>query len=456
MKWKNDKSYINFSIAGKNLSTNERNILFQEYKTCLQSIESQKDIFVKISSLMIAVSPFITVFFNIKEIEITKFSILLFSLSIVWFIFFFLIKYLSQQNIKIFYDSLKVIIIRQMLGVDIKKYLNPIIPYNRIEGAYDPFDLKSFPGWFKIQVLPSLFISFIGSIFVWQIVKNQEIYSYESLLWGAPIIFFLSFLLIIRCSFLIHYENLSMVFGKYFFEKLFRIKLKNNFMKPLYYAILNINEAKRLKVDIDKFKNILIHIEDKNFRTHKGIYFKAILRALKDQFLNKKNKLGGSTITQQLVRTLFVIEYRKKFRRKYVELFLSRFWIEKIYNKDEILDLYLCSVRYENKIFGIVEAIKYFFPNKFQNQTYEISPSEAFFLIERVANLYSSILLGRILLLIESCKKAGLISNEDIYEIKELYISMKKKNKVSCSDDILKRLDNKIKNRYPDSQNKNY
>ena len=64
--------------------------------------------------------------------------------------------------------------------------------------------------------------------------------------------------------------------------------------------------------------------------------------------------------------------------------------------------------------------------------------------------------LGRVLLLIESCKKDNLISNKDIYEIKELYISMRKENKIFCSDKILKRLENKIKNTYLVFQNKNH
>ena len=457
MKWIHNRFYRYFGTAKQDVSDTEKQILFREYEICLKSIESQKDIFLKISSLIITIfSAVISIIFFIyrEKIIIEDIWRLLFSLMALWFICFLLIKYLLEQNTKIFYSISKVIIIRRVLGINFN-YFNPIIPHDMAEGANDPFDLKSFPGWFSIQILPLIFISFTGSIVAWQIMHLQKIYRDDLLIWGVSAGFFISFIGVIRRFSFNHYERISLVFGKLLFGKILKIKLENNFGWPLYRSGLSIKESQRLKIDLNKFKKILIHIEDKQFLYHKGISLKAIIRALRDQCLrNKRVKSGGSTITQQLIRTLFVIEYNKKWRRKLVELFLSRFWIEKLYNKNEILDLYLCSVRYEKKVIGIIDAIKHFFPQKF-NKAHkkfdEITPSEVFFLIERIANRHSSLLLRRVLSLIRSCRDADLISNENIYEIKDLYISMKKENKINCDNESLKKLENEIQKQYSNS-----
>ena len=118
MKWIPNRFYRYFGTAKQEASDIEKQILFREYEICLKSIESQKDVFLKISSLIITIFSAVIsiIFFIYKErIVIEDIWYLVFSLMALWFICFLLIKYLSEQNREIFYAISKVIIIRSVL-----------------------------------------------------------------------------------------------------------------------------------------------------------------------------------------------------------------------------------------------------------------------------------------------------------------------------------------------------
>jgi len=101
-----------------------------------------------------------------------------------------------------------------------------------------------------------------------------------------------------------------------------------------------------------------IAIEDKDFYKHKGVSLLAVLRAVRETFL-KKNLQGGSTITQQLVKVSLLTPERT-WKRKIKEIILA-LWTEKIYNKDQILEMYLNQVSYGGSAYGIEEAAKIYF-----------------------------------------------------------------------------------------------
>ena len=87
-----------------------------------------------------------------------------------------------------------------------------------------------------------------------------------------------------------------------------------------------------------------IAIEDKDFYKHQGINpFGGILRALKDTISGGRIQ-GGSTITQQLAKSALLTPERT-ITRKIKEIILA-FWMEKLYNKDQILEMYLNQVPY--------------------------------------------------------------------------------------------------------------
>ena len=87
-----------------------------------------------------------------------------------------------------------------------------------------------------------------------------------------------------------------------------------------------------------------ISIEDKDFYNHQGVaVFSGMVRAIKEMAINK-NLQGGSTITQQLVKTALLTPERT-ISRKIKEVILA-LWTEKIYSKDKIFEMYLNQVPY--------------------------------------------------------------------------------------------------------------
>lgn len=123
------------------------------------------------------------------------------------------------------------------------------------------------------------------------------------------------------------------------------IKLVKKERFQIYLNIDNIPEAA---------KDAIISIEDKKFYEHNGIDLKAITRAL--VALMKKDEItqGGSTITQQLSRNIF-LTHTVSWERKVEEIFIS-LRLEKIYSKEDILEFYLNNVYFSNGYYGIEAA----------------------------------------------------------------------------------------------------
>ena len=112
-----------------------------------------------------------------------------------------------------------------------------------------------------------------------------------------------------------------------------------------------------------------IAIEDKDFYRHQGVaIFSGIIRATKEIVINK-NLQGGSTITQQLVKTALLTPERT-ITRKIKEVILA-LWTEKIYSKDQILEMYLNQVPYGGSSYGIEEASKTYFGKNAKDLTIE-------------------------------------------------------------------------------------
>lgn len=103
-----------------------------------------------------------------------------------------------------------------------------------------------------------------------------------------------------------------------------------------------------------------IAVEDKNFKLHNGVDYKAIIRAAISIVKNKgKITQGGSTITQQLVKNTMLTS-EKTLERKAIEFFLAQ-ELEKEYNKGQIMEFYVNTIFYGNNCYGIETASKYYF-----------------------------------------------------------------------------------------------
>ena len=118
-------------------------------------------------------------------------------------------------------------------------------------------------------------------------------------------------------------------------------------------------------------------IEDKEFLQHQGISVKGIAQAMVYNFLIKgtsDNLRGGSTITQQLVKSVFFSNERT-WKRKMREAVLA-LMVEKKLTKEEILERYFNQVAYGGETYGVEEAAKKYFGK----DVWDISPAEAAYL----------------------------------------------------------------------------
>jgi len=102
-----------------------------------------------------------------------------------------------------------------------------------------------------------------------------------------------------------------------------------------------------------------IAIEDPDFYSHAGISLRAILRAIVADILTLDFGQGGSTITQQVVKNT-ILSTEKTITRKVKEWTLA-IKLERTYNKDQILGVYLNENPYGGTIYGVEEASQYFF-----------------------------------------------------------------------------------------------
>jgi len=99
-------------------------------------------------------------------------------------------------------------------------------------------------------------------------------------------------------------------------------------------------------------------IEDKNFYSHPGFDIPAIIRAFRVN-LEGDRVQGGSTITQQLIKSSMLTP-EKSLSRKFKELILA-FWAERIYNKNQILEMYFNQIPYGGTAWGVEAASQTYF-----------------------------------------------------------------------------------------------
>ncbi len=123
---------------------------------------------------------------------------------------------------------------------------------------------------------------------------------------------------------------------------------------------------KRIEIAYEDIPEILINAivatEDPRFYSHKGIDFLGMLRALKEDIkliLTPRRLHGGSTISQQLARELF-LHRRQTIRRKIKEVLLS-LQIEQNYSKQEILTLYCNQFNLGHGAYGVEAASRLYF-----------------------------------------------------------------------------------------------
>ena len=174
--------------------------------------------------------------------------------------------------------------------------------------------------------------------------------------------------------------------------------------------------------------NAVIVTEDKRFFFHPGIDIKGIVRAAIVNLKAGRIVQGGSTITQQLAKNLFLTPERS-FTRKLHELILS-FWLEIRFTKQQLLSIYLNRVYLGSGTYGVQAASEKYFNKKVEE-----------------LNLYECALIASLL---KAPSRYNPIANEELsrertYKVLE---NMKKSNLITDQSIIEAKLNNKTYNKY--------
>lgn len=153
----------------------------------------------------------------------------------------------------------------------------------------------------------------------------------------------------------------------------------------LYQVYANQNRTLVPLSEIPKqLQQATIAIEDKNFYKHPGFDITAIIRSAKENVSGGELQ-GGSTLTQQLIKSTLLTP-ETQISRKIKEVILA-FWAERIYTKNQILEMYFNQVPYGGTAWGVEAASEVYFGKDVK----DLDLSESAFLagIPRAPTIYS-------------------------------------------------------------------
>jgi penicillin-binding protein 1A len=341
------------------------------------------------------------------------------------------------------YAARKIVVLRRLLGVDYGT-VERVMPTDRIEGANEPFAIPLFPGWGSIGPLASMIVAvFAAALFAVSVSIFSEMP--RSLSWQLArqfrqtpeSLFMLSaatgcgLLLVYRAWLLESWETARFLMGRVVAHEL-AVPIKPRLGHILYRMELGVYEAQRVGILLEAFFPILLHIEDRRFYAHNGNDWRAVARAIRNRFKYRVSA-GGSTLDQQLFRSTCLARLHRTFTRKPVEWMMAP-WLRKQYGADQVIRMYLCSVRFDRGIIGIAAAAVHFFDVPLHSRSsWAPSKAQVFFLVERLSNVTRTIPTMRIRALISGLQAATLISHDDIAEIRGIYLEQVGKGLITAS-----------------------
>ncbi|EAK0437000.1 penicillin-binding protein 1C [Campylobacter lari] len=138
--------------------------------------------------------------------------------------------------------------------------------------------------------------------------------------------------------------------------------------KEILSVFLDSNEQWHLESDFipQKLKSAVILYEDKNFYSHYGVDFLALIRAFKNNLFSSKRS-GASTISMQTIKLLE--QNKRTYFNKFNEI-IKAFALESAYEKDEILKLYLNNAPYGGNLVGVASAGLFYFEKDLKDLTW--------------------------------------------------------------------------------------
>lgn len=132
------------------------------------------------------------------------------------------------------------------------------------------------------------------------------------------------------------------------------------------------NDEDYVSIDVlpQMYLDAVIAVEDRRFYYHPGIDIISIGRAVLTDIREMKLVEGGSTITQQFAKNIFFTQ-SKKFERKIAEMFMA-LRLERMYTKDEILELYVNTIYFGSGYYSVRAAsLGYFDKEPWELSDYE-------------------------------------------------------------------------------------
>lgn len=161
--------------------------------------------------------------------------------------------------------------------------------------------------------------------------------------------------------------------------------------------------------------NGVIASEDRDFYNHKGISYSGIFRAFVKNIINFRVVQGGSTITQQLAKVLFT-DMERNLKRKIYEAYCA-LEIEKHYDKQDILSMYLNLIYFGNGAYGVESTAKMFFGTSVK----DLDIVECAMIVSTISNplVYSPLSnlsnsVNKTKRILQSLSEAGFLKEEQI------------------------------------------
>ncbi|EGK8010386.1 penicillin-binding protein 1C [Campylobacter lari] len=138
--------------------------------------------------------------------------------------------------------------------------------------------------------------------------------------------------------------------------------------KEILSVFLDSNEQWHLESEFipQKLKSAVLLYEDKNFYSHYGVDFLALIRAFKNNIFSSKRS-GASTISMQTIKLLE--QNKRTYFNKFNEI-IKAFALESTYEKDEILKLYLNNAPYGGNLVGVASAGLFYFEKDLKDLTW--------------------------------------------------------------------------------------
>ena len=196
------------------------------------------------------------------------------------------------------------------------------------------------------------------------------------------------------------------------------------------FAQLGTEMREKIKYDdiSEELINAIVATEDSRFFQHNGFDLPRFLKASLDQAMHKSGAGGASTLTMQVSKNQFTSTTSSGFagiKRKFTDIYMSIFQIERKYSKEEIMEFYVNSYYLGSGAYGVEQAAKTYF----KKSAKDLNLSEA----AMIAGMFQSPVVydpnlnpenteGRRLVVLKLMKRHGYITNEEYEMAKKMTV----------------------------------